>query len=287
MNKYIERGTFVKLTKEELEPYDGPKQYITHHGVLKDSVTTPLRVVTNSSFNNAGNSLNSCLPKGPNSLNDVIGITLRFRAHEKAFMYDLSKAYNTMRTSLIEKHLRRFVWRFSEEEEWQDFGIDRVHFGDVTAACQLECSKKLLADLGRHIDEEASQVIEQDMYVDDGVSGSDPADVDRMVGKIQDNGNYDGTLSQILALGNFAIKEFVLSGDQSQKDENLLGNKVFGYNWNAKTDQMFLKFKFNLSKKRRSVRTLPDLTVNDLESLGTIKMSKRNLLELPTVQETF
>ena len=86
MNKYIERGTFVKLTKEELESYDGPKQYITHHGVLKDSVTTPLRVVTNSSFNNAGNSLNSCLPKGPNSLNDMIGITLRFRAHEKAFM---------------------------------------------------------------------------------------------------------------------------------------------------------------------------------------------------------
>ena len=53
---------------------------------------------------------------------------------------------------------------------------------------------------------------------------------------------------------------------------------MFGYNWNAKTDQMSLTFKFNLSKKRRSVRTLPDLTVNDLESLGTIKMSKRNLL---------
>ena len=82
MRKYIERGTFVKLSKEGLDSYQEPKQYMTHHGVLKDSVTTPLRVVTNSSFNNGGNSLNSCLPKGPNSLNDMFAITLRFKCHE-------------------------------------------------------------------------------------------------------------------------------------------------------------------------------------------------------------
>ena len=34
MKKYIERGTFVKLSKEEMENYEGPHQYITHHGVL-------------------------------------------------------------------------------------------------------------------------------------------------------------------------------------------------------------------------------------------------------------
>ena len=81
--KYIERGTFIKLDSEELSTYEGPTQYVTHHCVLKDSVTTPLRVVTNSSFDNNGNSLNSCLPKGPNSLNDMYAITLRFRCYEQ------------------------------------------------------------------------------------------------------------------------------------------------------------------------------------------------------------
>ena len=75
MRKYIARGTFVKLSQEELESYEGPHQYISRHCVFKDSVTTPLRVVTNSSFNNGGYSLNSCLPKGPNSLNDMMEIT--------------------------------------------------------------------------------------------------------------------------------------------------------------------------------------------------------------------
>ena len=117
MYKHIERGTFVKLSKEEMESYEGPQQYITPHAVLKDSKSTPCRVVTNSSFNNCGHSLNSCLPKGPNSLNDMFAITLRFRCQVCAFMFDLAKAYNTMRTGMVEKHLRRFVWRTSEDEE--------------------------------------------------------------------------------------------------------------------------------------------------------------------------
>ena len=92
MKKYLERGTFVTLSQEEMESYEGPQQYITHHAVLKDSKSTPCRVVTNSSFNNRGHSLNSCLPKGPNSLNDMFAITLRFRCYEVVFMFDLAKA---------------------------------------------------------------------------------------------------------------------------------------------------------------------------------------------------
>ena len=49
MQKYIDRGTFVRLDASEMSDYTGAVNYITHHGVLKDSASTPLRVVTNSS----------------------------------------------------------------------------------------------------------------------------------------------------------------------------------------------------------------------------------------------
>ena len=50
---YIDRGVFRKIPKEELEAWDGPVNYVTHHGVERpDSVTTSLRVVCNSSLNN-------------------------------------------------------------------------------------------------------------------------------------------------------------------------------------------------------------------------------------------
>ena len=64
IKQFLDRGVAVKLSQEEMQSWTGPCQYITHHGVLKDSVTTPLRVVTNSSFNNGGNSLNSCMASG-------------------------------------------------------------------------------------------------------------------------------------------------------------------------------------------------------------------------------
>ena len=103
--KYLDRGAAVKLTKEEIENWKGPVNYISHHGVEQDSQTTPLRIVTNSSLKNGIRSLNECLVKGPKSLNSMLDITLRFRCHECGLVSDLTKAYNAMKTGPVEKHL--------------------------------------------------------------------------------------------------------------------------------------------------------------------------------------
>ena len=92
----MKRGVAVKLSEDELASWTGPCQYITHHAVLKDSVTTPVRVVSNSSFNNGGKSLNSCLASGPNSLNPMLDVMLRYRCRKVAVQFDMAKAYNTL-----------------------------------------------------------------------------------------------------------------------------------------------------------------------------------------------
>ena len=211
-----------------MESWTGLCQYITHHGVFKDPVSTPLRVVTNSSFNNKGNSLNSCLASGPNSLNPMLDVMLRFKAYLVAVHFYLSKAYNTLRIGLVERHVRRFVWRMSPQEDWQDFGLDRVHFGDVCAATQLEVGKDLVTEAGAHIDGIASQKIKDDLYLDDGLTGGDEHQVERMVGHKLAGGTFDGTFSQILTLGNYKIKAMAVSGTERSTDSNIMGNKVLG-----------------------------------------------------------
>ena len=67
--------------------------------------------------------------------------------------------------------------------------MDRVHFGDVSAACQLEVSKKKIAELGRDTDNEAVEKIIRDTYVDDGATGGSKEAVDRMVGVKDENYN--------------------------------------------------------------------------------------------------
>ena len=47
LKKVLDRGAAIKLSSEEIQSWQGPVNYISHHGVEQDSVTTPLRIVTN------------------------------------------------------------------------------------------------------------------------------------------------------------------------------------------------------------------------------------------------
>ena len=68
------------------------------------------------------------------------------------------------------------------------------------------------------------------------------------------------------------------SGDTDQSQIDLLGSNVFSYIRHVTEDRMAVKFPVNLSKKKRSVRSEPNMTVDDRERLKMMKLSKRNLL---------
>ena len=97
--------------------------------------------------------------------------------------------------------MRRFVWKFNEDDDWEDFAFD-VYFGDCCAATQLEVAKDLTADAGWDIDPEAAQRVKDDIYVDDGITCGWPEQVARFIGKLREDGTFDGTIPQILGKGN-------------------------------------------------------------------------------------
>ena len=57
----IAQEVISKVTPEELRAYQGPVSYITHQEVFKDSAMTPVRVVSNSSFQNGNTTLNESM----------------------------------------------------------------------------------------------------------------------------------------------------------------------------------------------------------------------------------
>ena len=60
----LERNVARKLSNDEVFNYTGPVHYISHHEVLKkDSLSTPCRIVFNSSAKFHGYSLNDCWAK--------------------------------------------------------------------------------------------------------------------------------------------------------------------------------------------------------------------------------
>ena len=103
--------------------------YISHHEVIKDdSNSTPCRTVFNSSASFKGHSLNQYWDKGPDLINNLLGILLRFREQPVAIMGDIKKMYHSVKISIFDQHTRRFLWR-----EPDTYVMNVVSFGDKPA----------------------------------------------------------------------------------------------------------------------------------------------------------
>ena len=139
-----------KLTKKEIKEYEGPVYYLPHHGVVNpNSSTTPLRIVCNPSMKFHGQALNDYWAKGPDLINDLLGVIVRFRENWVAFAGDISKMYHSVRISLGDQHTHRFLWRdlkLSVEPEVYIMMV--VCFGDRPAGTIATVAMRKTAEMG-------------------------------------------------------------------------------------------------------------------------------------------
>ena len=268
----MNRGVLTKITEEEEKKYKGPVSYVNAHEVYKpDSTSTPVRIVLNSSLKYKGLSPNDVWVKGPNTLNYMFGILLRFRVHKYALIGDIKKMYTNIRTTEAEKHMRRVVWRFTDtDKEFQTFGVDRVMFGDKPAAAVTSVAIRETATIFKDINEEAAQKIIDDTYVDDVTTGTDVKENIPILKR---------DISAILVKGSMDMKGFITSGDSSPETISLLGGegtgRVLGVQYDPSTDTFSITVKINISKKYRGKRSAPDLTYEEIPQLMTTVFTRR------------
>ena len=160
--------------------------------------------MSDSSFKNGNTSLNEILVKGPNTLNDIYNNLVKFRSYEIGLMFDLTKAYNSLLTGMVERHCRRMWMRLSPEDPWCLWGFNTVQFGDMSAAALLSVAvekasenweevAKILSLPPEEVKEDAIKAL-HDVYVDDGTSGGNKQQVDRMQGTRGEDGQFTGTI---------------------------------------------------------------------------------------------
>ncbi|XP_068690776.1 uncharacterized protein [Montipora foliosa] len=158
-----------KLSKQEFEGYRGPVHYISHHEVLRpESKSTPVRIVFNSSAVFRGHRLNDYWVKGPDLINDLFGVVLRFRDNEIAFIGDISKMYHRIRIPEADQHVHRFLWRNLQTDREPDVYVKTVlTFGDKPAPAMAQIALRKTADEAREDFPEATQVFKDNTYMDD------------------------------------------------------------------------------------------------------------------------
>ena len=246
---FIQRGVFRKIDEEELNAYNGPSHYVTHHEVFKEgSTSTPVRLVINSSLQYKGRSLNDILMKGPNTLNDLFGVQMRFRCYPIPLVCDIAKMYHSIKTTEMERHLRRVLWRdLDQNKPVETYGIETCMYGDRPAASIATVAIQKTARIYEDVNKKAAEKIIEDSYVDDMATGDEDVQSTEIL--------KDG-IQSILAKGGFRVKGFVTSGDVSKETLSLLGagdfGRVLGIGWQPEKDVFLIKLRINVSRKYKS-----------------------------------
>ena len=270
----VARNVARKLSKEELANYTGATHYIAHHEVLKpESKSTPVRIVFNSSANYMGHVLNEYWAKGPDLLNNLLGVLIRFRENRVAFIGDIKKMYHTVKTSELDQHTHRFLWRDMDSTREPDtYIIQRVSFGDKPSGTIVTIALRKTAEMTRNEYPEAADIIQNNTYMDDIIESKDNLAMARKLSQ---------DIEKAIVKGGFQIKEWIFSGDASKQEETITvqkphtsTEKILGIKWSPYEDQLCFDVKIKFSPKRKMTAS----ENNEISEIPTQQLTKRMLL---------
>ena len=108
---------------------DEVKHLLPHFPILKESETTPVRPVMGCDV-----ALNRFLLPGPNLLNEVVGVLLRFRSGRFTIAGDIKQMFLNIRLLEEDRPFHCFLWKGEEDEPFV-YQFQRHVFGNAGSPC--------------------------------------------------------------------------------------------------------------------------------------------------------
>ena len=107
---YIEKGHARRVPPDELAIVNQKRWYLPHHAVINPN-KPKLRVVFDAAASFHGKSLNSELLTGPDLLQNLLGVFLRFRQEQIALVADVEQMFHQIRVIEKDQPAMSFLWR--------------------------------------------------------------------------------------------------------------------------------------------------------------------------------
>jgi hypothetical protein len=260
-----------------LDTIGGPGYIIPWQIVYKiSSLSTPVRMVMNGScFTPGGESLNSCLAKGSNSLTKILDILIAFRSKLCALTCDIKMAYNGVRLEAEFFKFQTYLWK-------HDLNINNptvlmvivtIIYGIKPSGQQTIAALKLLADLIlKHYPQykEGALAVKLKAYMDDVATAADSPEAMKSIAE---------GIVFTLAQGSLSVKDFTFSGSKPSDIVSSDGVHVglLGYLWDPLMDVMKLDIKEICFEKPKRGKKAPPV-VGDVEPELRRHFTKRSLV---------
>ncbi|XP_011858966.1 PREDICTED: uncharacterized protein LOC105556478 [Vollenhovia emeryi] len=272
LDEYLTLGHMTEVNSSDVQN-ETLYHYIPHHAVLKESsTTTKLRVVFDASCKTSTNvSLNDILRVGPTIQQDLFAIVARFRQHQYVITADIIKMFRQIQLRDDQRDLQRILWRSDWSQPIKEYRLNTITYGLATAPfLAIRC----LHEVAYQHEQESpfiSNIILNDFYVDDLLTGGDTIEQVKIIKK---------EISRILLTGRFPLRKWnsntpaiiIDEIENTSADDQPIGDEVktLGHYWNPLDDVLRYKINTKSDNTRITKRTLLSLISQIYDPLGLV-----------------
>ena len=276
METVLNRGYAERVPKDEVNS-ENRVWYIPHHPVVNPNKPGKVRIVYDCAASSHGVSLNERLMKGPDLVNRLVGVLLRFRKCKIAIVEDIESMFYQVRCAPKDVDSLRFLW-------WPGGNLSteavpyrmKVHlFGaksspSCAAFALLETAKRF----GKYFPANVADVVRKGFYVDDCLTTVN--DKKEGIQLVKD-------LKELLSKGGFHLTKWISNSQevvQSIEPEERVkvvaqvdigdacSERVLGMKWNVRTD--CLEFNVRIPERPPTRRGLLAITNALFDPLGLV-----------------
>ena len=260
--------------------------YLPHHAVVSDKKPGKVRVVYDCASKFRGKSLNDRCLQGPDLVNKLLHVLLRFRLHSYAIQADIEAMYHQIRIPMYDRDALRFLWLTGDEVV--HLRMTSHLFGGVwCASSSTYALRRTISDCDS-VHPLAQDTIENSFYVDDCLRSVDTKpEVSIVVNET----------SETLKQGGFNLTKFIINDmellsnipeDHRAKEVKDLSpdisGKVLGIKWDIQSDTFFFEFRNVMEKPvtRRNMLSLVSSLYDPLGLIGPLTLTGKLLFQQAT-----
>ena len=274
---YISDG-HAKLV-EDCDSNDQGQWFLPHHAVFKRSNPSKCRVVFDCAAEYKGISLNDAVLQGPNFLNNLAGVLIRFRKEPVAVIGDIKLMFHQCFVQPDDTRFLRFLWwPGGDTSQSAKVYAMQVHlFGGKSSPSVVNyCMRKTADDHELNYSELAINTLRRSFYMDDMIrsvkSVEDAKDLIPEMQKLLQEGGFD--LGKFMSTSREVI-ETVPEEKRAKSLQNLDLNdcslpqeSALGLKWNVEGD--YFTYSINLQDKPMTKRGLLSTTASLYDPLGLV-----------------
>lgn len=275
---YLENGYACVIN--DVEKDDSLKKwYLPHHAVINPNKPGKVRTVFDAAATVKGQSLNKKLCTGPDLLNNLVGILIRFRIGSVAIAADIEAMYHQVRLKDDDTDAVRFLWKESIDGPLKHLKMLVHIFGATDSPCCASYAlRRTVDDNESKFSKEVVDAARNSFYMDDLMKSTNN----------EESGYVLATeLRQLMKLGGFNLVKFISNSNKLMKrlpkeilarpvdsifiensEEGKIIERVLGVKWNLSDDTF--TFTSSPSKVHVTKRGILSVASSIFDPLGFI-----------------